>query len=159
MISSKLREVTGSQFLLASSELLVLSFLPSYILSLLILRVRKRSMYNGGTCNVQVGIRCHFVFQTCGKTLSACKIYVGVQETEAMIWARKMSGNGFEKRTDWGGTKCMDKRGKDMSVKSTSKNLKSRNRKRHERIASKLEESKNKKVLKKEVFLLCWRFH
>lgn len=49
----------------------------------------------------------------------------------------------------------MDKRGKDMSVESTSKNLKSRSRKRHERIASKLEENKNKKVLKKEVVLLC----
>lgn len=158
MISSKLREVTGSWFLLTPSEVLVLSFLPSYILSLLILRVRKRWMYNGGTCNVHV-TRCHFVFQTCGKTLSACKIYVGVQETEAMIWARKMSCKGFEKRTGWGGTKSMDKRGKDMSVKSTSKNLKSRSRKRHERIASKLEENKNKKVLKKEVFLLCWRFH
>lgn len=158
MISSKLREVTGSWFLLAPSELLVLSFLPSYILPLLILRVRKRWMYNGGTYNIHV-IRCHFVFQTCGKTLSTCKIYVGVQETEAMIWARKMSGKGFEKRIGWGGTKSMDKRGKDMSVESTSKNLKSRSRKRHERIASKLEENKNKKVLKKEVFLLCWRFH
>ena len=49
----------------------------------------------------------------------------------------------------------MDKRRKEMSVKSTSKNLKCRRRKRHERIASKWGENKNKKVLKKEVFIFC----
>lgn len=49
----------------------------------------------------------------------------------------------------------MDKRGKEMSVRSTSKNLKRRRRKRHGRIASKWEENKNKKVLKTEIFVLC----
>lgn len=66
------------------SELLALSFLPSHILSPLIMRVGKDECIIGGH-NVWVGSRCHFAFQTCGKTLSVCKDYVGVQETETKI--------------------------------------------------------------------------